>query len=422
MLNNFKINSIKIFILFVLVVFIGLALFQKSNNALPFFYKDYPTYQNNGKKDFDSVSESLVLNRIDFSVLSMEYKYKFNLWRANQEVRAFVDYRDGKPYNKEYVTTPDYLLDGQPYRSQIGAQSFFFAKLAPLLGEDHGNYLLLKLCSIFLLSLCAAIILLWMRHNFGLIPSAISLLFFVLSTGVNIFSGSLYWSIWLFILPLSMVCLLDMCKVKNSFYIFLLTFLVFLFKFLSGYEFITIIVFAAMTPYAWDFLVNKNSNSMMRAVTVGISSVAAFLVSIFIYNTFFLQDFNSSGIDNIFGRSGSWSLRNLGELSISPWTQSAKILIMNFMDINGYGIPLGGFLILTLAALLLIKNRIQTEDVKFIIFLLVGSISWLIVQPGHILFHPRYATIMFFIPFGLFIPGFIASLALTSKKLGENND
>ena len=417
MKRSFEINSTKIFILFFFVVLIGLAVFQKSSNALPFFYKDYPTYQNSGKKDFDSVSESLVLNRIDFSTLSMDYKYKFNLWRASQEVRGLADFKDGKTYNKEYQTTSDYLSDGQPYRSQIGAQSLFFAKLSGLSSGDHGDYFLIKLFSVLFLSLCAAVILLWVNINFGHIPSFVSLLFFIMSTGINIFSESLYWSIWLFILPLAIVCLLEVCKVRNIFYIFLLTLPVFLFKFLSGYEFITIIVFAAMTPYAWDYFINKDMTSFVRAVSVGISSLTAFLISLFIYNKFFLQDFNSSGIDNIFGRSGSWSLRHLDELGISPWTQSAKILIMNFMDFNGYGIPLGVFLISTLVALVAMKDRIQNADIKFIVFLFAGSISWLIVQPGHILFHPRYATLMFFIPFGLFIPGFIASLIITRKKM-----
>lgn len=393
-----------------------MAVLQKTNNALPFFYKDYPTYENSGKEYFDSVSESLVLNRIDFNTLSIEYKFKFNLWRSNQEVRAFAVDGDGKKYNKDYVTAPEYLLDGQPYRSQIGAQSLFFAKISPLLGEDHGSYFLIKIFSVFLLSICLAIILLWMRNNFGPTPSVISLLFVGLSTGVNIFSYSLYWSIWLFILPLSIVCLLEILKVRNTYYIFLIAFPVFLFKFTSGYEFITIIVFAAMTPYAWDFIVNKNHTSLIRVVSIGLSSVAAFLTSILIYSTFFLSDFNSSGVDNIFSRSDSWSLKHLGDMSINPWTQTTKILIMNFIDLNGYGMPLGVFIILTLAVIITIRNKIQSTDIYFLVFLFFGSISWAIVQPGHILFHPRYATLMFFIPFGLFAPGFIASLFLTKSN------
>lgn len=176
-----------------------------------------------------------------------------------------------------------------------------------------------------------------------------------------------------------------------------------------------------MTPYVWDFLVNKNNASLMRVFAVGASSIAAFIVSIIVYNIFFWKDFNSSGIDFIFSRSGYWSLGRLSELGISPWTQSVKIFIMNYMDFNGYGIPLAGFLIFVLIAIFLMKKIIAFTELKFIIFLFIGSISWLIIQPGHILFHPRYATLMFFLPFGLFIPGLMTNLLLREDRLKKYN-
>lgn len=317
----------------------------------------------------------------------------------------------------DFVTNSDYLLDGEPYRSQIGAQSLFYATLAELTNGVHGNYFILKFVSTLLLSLCAAVVFLWMRLNFGNAPALIGVLFFTLSTGINIFSESLYWSIWLFVAPLSVVCLLEINDVRNNLILFFLTFPLFLFKFLSGYEFITIIVFSTMVPYAWDFFINKNLSSLVQAVVVGCSSVFAFIFSIFIYNNYFLLDFHSSGIDNIFGRSGSWSFGHLGDLSISPWMQSVKILIMNFFDINGYGVPLGAFLISVLGFLIYFRKIVKAEEVKFISFLFIGSVSWFVVQPGHILFHPRYAILMFFIPFGLFIPGFLTSLIY--KKMNK---
>ena len=190
----------------------------------------------------------------------------------------------------------------------------------------------------------------------------------------------------------------------------------FLFKFLSGYEFITVIVFAAMTPYVWDFFINKNSAALARTTYVGLSGVAAFLVSLVIYNAFFLTDFQSSGFDNIYNRSGSWSLKNISALGISPWVQSGKFFIMNFMDVNGYGMPLIGFLAMIFGTLFFMRNEIGFKEFNFIGFLFLGSVSWLIVQPGHVLFHPRYAALVFFIPFGLFAPGFMMGLYFTKDK------
>ena len=422
MLKSLKDNLILNFILFSLLIFVGLVFFQKSNNALPFFYKNYPTYETNGKEHFDSTSEALVLNRIDFSTLDIEYGYRFNLWRTNLELRALGDYHANSRHNYDYITTPDYLLDGEPYRSQLGFQSLLWVKLADIFNAKHGDYFLLKLFSALLLSLSAASVLLWMKINFRLIPSLVGLSFFILSTGVNIFSQSLYWSVWLFFLPLSVACLLDIFNIKNKYAILLLMLPIFLIKFLSGYEFITVIVLAAMTPYAWDFLVTKNTDAAIRALFVGISSVIAFLISLFIYNKYFFLDFNSSGFDFILGRSGSWSVKNIGEGSLSPFTQASKILVMNFIDFNGYGIPLGGFLILTLATMLFKKNKIRVADINFIAFLLLSSLSWFIVQPHHILFHPRYAMLMFFLPFGFFVAAFITSLVTTKRHLLENTN
>lgn len=410
MTKIYKMNSLKFYTIYVIFILLSLTLIQKKNNALPFFYKDYPTYQANGKEAFDSVSESLVLNRIDFSTLHINYNYGFNLWRSNQEVRSFTDYRDNKNFDIEFKTNSDYLLDGKPYKSQIGAQSLVYAKFAEISNGAHGNYSTLKFISVLLLSLFSAIIFLWIRFNFGNIPALTGILFFTLSTGINIFSESLYWSIWIFIAPLSLACLLELSNIRHKLIVFLSLFPLFLFKFLSGYEFITTITLSAMTPYAWSFFINKNFSSFVRATVVGCSSGAAFIVSIFLYDYYFSNDFSSSGISNILERSGSWSVRNLGDLDINPHLQFMKILIMNFLDINGYGIPLGFIAIAFIGCLIYLRRIISDSDIKFILFLFIGSVSWFSVQPGHILFHPRYATLMFFIPFGLFAPAFLMSL------------
>ncbi|QQE87178.1 hypothetical protein E0E54_07825 [Azotobacter chroococcum] len=70
------------YFLFALVLFAGLAFLQRDGNALPFFYKDYPTYPVNGEKHFDRNSENLVLNRIDFAARDIPYPYHFHLWRS----------------------------------------------------------------------------------------------------------------------------------------------------------------------------------------------------------------------------------------------------------------------------------------------------------------------------------------------------
>jgi len=76
MLRHFKHNLVTSYLLFSLVLFTGLKLVQYDSNALPFFYKDYPTYRVNGEKHFDRNSENLVLNRIDFAARDIPYPYR----------------------------------------------------------------------------------------------------------------------------------------------------------------------------------------------------------------------------------------------------------------------------------------------------------------------------------------------------------
>jgi hypothetical protein len=281
------------------------------------------------------------------------------------------------------------------------------------------DYFAPKIFVVLLLSVCGAIILLWTVNKFGNVPSLIGLVMFVTSTGINIFSESLYWSIWLFLLPLAIVCLIETVSPTRNLLLFLFTLPAFLLKFLSGWEFITIVVFTALTPYAWDFFVNKNSAALRSAIFVIASSAIAFILSLLFYLNCFSQENNSNGIHHVFSRLGFWSAMNLRDLPIVPWKDVVKSLCLNFIDFNGYGLPLIFVLCFMLCILFWIRRRLVVGDMKFIIFLLLGSVSWHVAMPGHIFFHLRYAPLVFFLPFGLFAPSFIATLFFRNKRSSE---
>lgn len=396
------------YFLFALVLFAGLAFLQRDGNALPFFYKDYPTYPVNGEKHFDRNSENLVLNRIDFAARDIPYPYHFHLWRSGP--------RETGPAEQQSDTSPlpDTALDqphGAPYRSQIGVQAWFWAGLTEWLDIRDGSYQLQKALSVLFASLLAAVLLVWVRKNLGALPSLAGLAFLTFSTGMNLFAGSLYWSLWLFLLPLAVTCLLDMLDIRNRYVLFIATLPAFFVKFLAGYEFITVIVLAAMTPYAWDFFIRHSKAAAFRAAIVGASSMGAFLLSFLCYEWLFRADFGLSGIDHLLGRSQAWSvLQTLEDRGLTPGIQAAKLLTMNFLDLNGYGIPLGVCLLAIALALIHARNQLRAAEMGFLLFLLLGSTSWLFIQPGHLLFHPRYATLVFSLPFGLFAVGLLARL------------
>ncbi|WP_349617544.1 hypothetical protein [Azotobacter salinestris] len=401
MLRYFKHNLVASYLLFSLALFTGLNLVQYESNALPFLYKDYPTYAVNGERQFDRNSENLVLNRIEFAVRDIPYPYSFHLWRSAPA--------EAEPADRQSASGP--LAHGAPYRSQIGVQAWFWAGLTELLDIHDAPYRLQKTLSVLLAALVTAVPLVWMRKHFGTLPSLAGLAFLSLSTGMNLFAGSLYWSLWLFMLPLAVTCLLDLLGIRNRYALFLATLPAFLVKFLAGYEFITVIVLASMTPHAWAFFIRRDTGAAFRALVVGISSICAFLISLLHYDLLFSANFGLSGLDHLLGRSQAWSIRSLDEHGLTLWSQVAKLLAMNFIDFNGYGVPLGLCLALMALALLHARRQLHAAELGFVLFLLLGSASWLLIQPGHLLFHPRYATLVFSLPCGLFTVGFIARLS-----------
>jgi hypothetical protein len=362
-------------------------------------------------------SESLVLNRIDFVVLDMEYSHRFHLWRAGNENTS-----DGEVFtkgNKDVTNKKKNLLNGYPYQSQIGLHSWFWAFVGKGLGVEYGNYASIKLVSVFLFSFALAFILVWIKFEFGNIAGFAALFFSLFSTGFALFSSSLYWSAFLFLLPVAAVCFLSIIKEERLWLIFVVV-LPFLFlKFLTGYEFITVTGLAMAFPYIFG-LFNRSENAAIKKVAVLILAASlAFLGSLLLYNKMFFLDFSSSGFEHIFGRSESWSLSKFGEKGLNPVSQVGKIAIMNFMDVNGYGIPLLVFFALIGGILIFTRRIITKSDYLGMMYVLMGSLSWFIVQTGHMLFHPRFAIFVLAFPFGLFITAYASRLIesyLQSKK------
>ena len=74
---------------FFVIIFVAISFGQYRSNSLPFLLIDYPTYEINGKPQLDSSSESIVLNRVDFETLYLEYPSFFQLCRVNGDHRSF---------------------------------------------------------------------------------------------------------------------------------------------------------------------------------------------------------------------------------------------------------------------------------------------------------------------------------------------
>jgi hypothetical protein len=80
------------------------------------------------------------------------------------------------------------------------------------------------------------------------------------------------------------------------------------------------------------------------------------------------------------------------------------------VDVSGYGVPvaiiaLAGILASLYAARGFWKGLSEArERIALVVAAsFFASLSWVLVQPHHLLFHPRYATIVMAFPFGIFL-------------------
>lgn len=394
-----KVNSTFTRVLLFAALFIAIGFGQYRANTLPFFLSDYPTYEINGRPHFDSTSESLVLNRIDFESLDLEYPSTFQLWRVSGDQRNFGDASspDWVAPNYALLTNSDYLLNGAPYVSQVALQSLLWAKLSAALGLENGSYAALRHIHIFFISLIFTDILMWVRWKFGPSQAAWSAIAICTSTGVAVFASSLYWSIALFFLPMWMATLYARFSSVPFPYFIGALFAAFFVKFSSGYEFISTVVILATLPALADFSRIGAQRCIIQCATIFLTALTAFAASLTLYHNLFLWEFEMSGLEHIFSRSSSWAGLDAGGTSLKFWTgQAARTLIMSAVSIDRFGVPIAVLLAAYLFLAFRFWRNIPINERLFMFGALVATASWYVLQPGHILFHPRYSPLIMF--------------------------
>lgn len=146
----------------------------------------------------------------------------------------FHAYTEGVPFAVYY-----------PYKSQVGGQGILFSCLDRAMRlSPQATLRVLRALTALLSSLVLTCIILWFFGTFGSWVALIALSSVMLSKGLVLFGGSLYWCPWAFYLPMVMVMLYlqsDRMPTRRHAFVFAgLVFLAVLVKCLvNGYEYIT---------------------------------------------------------------------------------------------------------------------------------------------------------------------------------------
>jgi hypothetical protein len=268
-----------------------------------------------------------------------------------------------------------------------------------------------------------------LREQWGGAAALGALAFSIFSTGFNLFAPSLYWITFVHVAPAAILSLAVMLGARGRLAwmgVYFAVFVIFAVKFSSGYEFLTATAGGAVIPFLVLYGAGKIGHWTFLAHAAALfgTGVAAFAVCLAAYQFHFQATFHASGFAYLLSRSNEWG-GALGEGAVGLLRNLSKVLLINSVDIGGYGVPnavpvaAGGVSVLLAARALLLR---RTEEASARIVLAIAgaflvSIAWVALQPQHILFHPRYSSILLSYPFGLVLAaGGIRLLELTRAQ------
>lgn len=356
------------------------------------------------------------------------------------------------------------------YASQFGLQGFTYSVLSKIPISNitlvWGLKVLLALALVILLIL----FVMFIYRQFGSVVAGFVAFLLMLSDWLVGFSTSLYWVTFLFFLPFIVTLYLypQLRSTKRNMYkFFAILFGVFLLKFLTGYEYISVVVMSVVSAifYLELLAVKFDFKDLAKKVALTIGTAAlAFVAAIGLHAVSLVNDYGSLGqaLSNISDRGTNRSSVNGDQYQVAVYNfidMNPKVysLIDNFHDLDAMydgespkiayfivsitsylllpvltlPINLNGYLTVILQSFFLwailpfailyfdkknklFKKRIRTALLWALITGLGGVVSWFILAPGHTYVHAHINGITYYLPFMLWSYTIVA-VALVSK-------
>jgi hypothetical protein len=164
------------------------------------------------------------------------------------------------------------------YPSQFGLQVLIFGVLYDWLHLPMT--VIIAVNALLSVSVLSAIYLA-LIYEFGALPGAAGILTFALSPWIVVFAKSLYWVIWTWLLPVLLALLFGRQMYRslpNAVMIGITFYILFLFKFLCGYDYITTIVLCSAAPIIYYGLKSARPASVSAGgmAVVGLAACLAF--------------------------------------------------------------------------------------------------------------------------------------------------
>ena len=388
-------------------------------SVLPWFLRHYPTAPINELSNFDPISSALYSNHIDYALLFQKMPDGFFLMKFNQDPRALNIARLEK-YNPTWKPSKADFQDSSKmnvYHSQTAllANAYAWLALVAQLPRD-ATFSILKAGAAFLATLALLPLFQLIRNIWGGLAAFILWGFLLLSIGCNLFATSLYWSIYLSILPTTVVAivaqriLLSKCNLSTYLYTALALYLVTTFKFLVGLEFITIIMLLPFAPLAMIVFFSPTITKMtlriaiIAALAMGLGVITSLIIFDFLHH----HAFKESGLEYLLSRASAW--KTGAEIDGPRSRNPMRLLVPLWIGVRHWGVPmlvpfLCGFTALLFAPYIFFKSNYSQQHKGMAaasLVALAASMSWVILQYEHIVWHPAYATFWIALPLSCF--------------------
>lgn len=315
----------------------------------------------------------------------------------------------------------------KPYSSQIGIQGVFFSLLDKVLNvyKIGDNRLRLEIyhgLTSALLAIALAVILLLFYFEIGIYPAMLLLLSTAFSSWLIVIANNLYWVFGLMYLPMSVTFLAfkhqELSGRLNKYLVYSAIFLTIFFKSASGYEFLSTVMLAMLSPIIYFSIKNKTpyKQTVRYILELGLVAVGGFISAFSMHIIQLVSIFGSlpeawgAIFNSISTRTGVGI--NLDEVNgmILDSLMSSRLEVFIRYSLGASSIFIIIFIVASLLGWHMLKKaRYKNEEKRTIQALLITTwfsflapASWFILAKAHSYIHTNINFVLWDLPFKIF--------------------
>lgn len=393
---------------------------------------------------FELYSDSLIYGKIMKTKSDMK----------SDEAKFLGRYSDGTQVNEKetvYFTEEIFLSNEDVsdyeyivYTAQVGMQGVFYSTIARCVPSvDNATLLsILKVIASLLMALAMLAILMWVYYEFGIFSTIFTLFGILLMPWLTVMASSLYWFFVLAYLPFIVVLYYLMHTRERHNYkgliICTLVFIAVFIRTLCGYEYISVILIAMVTPYVYYAYKDKWTfkEFFKRVFVISTSSllaVAASLAYTFTkLNRYLTKDIHLA-YDEILKRiairtglgASNYDIDSIPFITESLEMKLPEVFRIYLFEGNGIIASLPAFSVLIvcmavytifLVAKKTYPKHINDKKIRKInalslmtVLSFIAPFSWMILARGHSVIHTHINYVLWSLPFAILSLSFVAA-------------